>query len=129
MENQEPEFKQKEYREYYTPNRRPSLPNATAVLVLGIMSIPTSFCYGFIGITLGIIALVLAKKDKALYAANPEGYDGYSNLNTGRILAIIGIVLSIIYILILIFAISMFGWAALQDQDLLRERMMELQNQ
>lgn len=104
------------------------LPNAVAVLVLGILSIPACCFYGG-GLIFGIIALVLAKKDRALYAANPEGYEGYSNLNTGRILAIIGIVLSVLYILMLVFAISMFGWAALQDQELLQQRLMELQNQ
>jgi len=104
------------------------LPNAIAVLVLGILSIPACCFYGG-GLIFGIIALVLAKKDKALYATNPEAYDGYSNLNTGRILAIIGIVLSIIYILLLIAAISMFGWAALQDQEMLQQRIMEMQGQ
>lgn len=81
------------------------LPNATTVMVLGILSIVTCFCYGIIGIVLGIIALVLAKKDMQLYQADPEGYDNYSNLNTGRICAIIGIsvgslvlVLGILYV-------------------------------
>ena len=44
------------------------LPNATAVLVLGILSIVTCCCYGVVGLILGIIALVLAKKERA--AAN-----------------------------------------------------------
>ena len=67
------------------------LPNAIAVLILGILSIPTCCFYGS-GLIFGIIALVLAKKDMALYKQDPALYDGYSNLNTGRILAIIGIV-------------------------------------
>jgi len=104
------------------------LPNAVAVLVLGILSIPACCFYGG-GLIFGIIALVLAKKDKALYAANPEGYDGYSNLNTGRILAIIGIVLSVLYIILIIALVSLFGWATLQDQALLQQRIMELQGQ
>lgn len=110
MENQEPEFKQKEYREYYTPNRRPSLPNATAVLVLGIMSIPTSFCYGFIGITLGIIALLLAKKDLKLYKENPDFFSGYENLNSGRICAIIGLSIgSVIFLIFLMYVLFAFS--------------------
>ena len=40
-----------------------NLPNGTAVLVLGILSIVTCCCYGFIGLTFGIIAVVLANKD------------------------------------------------------------------
>ena len=69
------------------------LPNATVVLILGIFSIITCWVYGG-----GLISLVLAKKDSAIYKTNPSIYDGYSNVKTGRILAIIGIILSIITI-------------------------------
>lgn len=75
------------------------LPNATAVLILGIFSILTCCFYGG-GLIFGIVALVLAKKDIALYRLDPAGYSGYSNLNTGKILAIIGIILSIITIMV-----------------------------
>lgn len=78
------------------------LPNATAVLILGILSIPLCCCWG-IGLILGIVALVLAKKDLALYKASPELYSNYSALNTGRILAIVGIALSAISIIMMIF--------------------------
>jgi hypothetical protein len=73
------------------------LPNATVVLILGIFSIITCWVYGG-GLIFGIISLVLAKKDSAIYKTNPSIYDGYSNIKTGRILAIIGIILSIITI-------------------------------
>ncbi len=79
------------------------LPNATAVLVLGILSILTCCCWGVIGLILGIVALILAKKDIALYIENPELYDGYSNINTGRVLAIIGIILSTLYLIFTIY--------------------------
>lgn len=95
------------------------LPNATAVLVLGILSIVTCCCYGIIGLILGIIALVLAKKDKALYFESPELYSNYSNLNTGRILAIIGIVLSTIYLIANIYFYVTIG----------QEGLMEMQQQ
>ena len=79
------------------------LPNATVVLVLGILSILTCCCWGIIGLILGIVALILAKKDIILYNENPELYDGYSNINTGRVLAIIGIVLSSLYLVFTIY--------------------------
>jgi hypothetical protein len=101
------------------------LPNATAVLVLGILSVFTFCCYGIIGLILGIVALVLAKKDKAIYNENPTKYTNYSNLKTGRILAIIGIVLSIIFIIYVIWFINIIGMDALQDEELMRERIME----
>ena len=47
------------------------LPNATAVLILGIASIITCCCYGVLGIITGVVALVLAKKDTQVYLENP----------------------------------------------------------
>jgi hypothetical protein len=79
------------------------LPNATAVLVLGILSILTCCCWGVVGLALGIVALILAKKDIALYNENPEQYLGYSNINTGKVLAIIGIALSSLYLIFMIY--------------------------
>lgn len=80
-----------------------NLPNGTTVLILGILSIITCCCWGFIGLILGIIALVLAKKDLVLYNENPELYLNYSNLKIGRTLAIIGIVLSAIALIAVIY--------------------------
>ncbi len=101
------------------------LPNGTAILILGILSIITCCCYG-IGLILGIIALVLAKKDLVLYAANPELYSDYKNVNTGKILAIIGVVLSAIYLLFVIWMISTFGYENMQNPELMQEKMREL---
>lgn len=108
-----------------------ALPNATAVLILGILSIATCCCYGVIGLILGIIALVLSKKDKALYNANPSFYTEGSlkNVNAGRICAIIGLVLNIIYLLIYVVLIAMFGFGILTDQEALKEMIMQMQQQ
>ena len=104
------------------------LPNGTAILILGILSIITCCCYG-IGVILGIIALVLAKKDIALYAANPELYSDYKNVNTGKILAIIGIVLNAIYLAFFIWMIYTFGYDNLNNPELMQEKMRELMGQ
>jgi hypothetical protein len=105
------------------------LPNGTAVLVLGILSILTCCCYGIVGLILGIIALVLAKKDLVLYNANPQSYKNYSNIKIGRVLAIIGIILSVIYLIITIWMFAKFGLEGMQDQDLMRERIREMMGQ
>ena len=105
------------------------LPNATAVLVLGILSILTCCCYGIIGLILGIIALVLAKKDTAVYNANPQAYSNYSNLNIGRILAIIGIALSVLYLIMTIWMFATFGLEGMQDQELMQQRIREMLGQ
>jgi len=82
-----------------------ALPNATAVLVLGIFSIVTSWCCGFIaivGLVLGIVALSMSSKSLSLYQEDPKRYteSSYKNVNAGRICAIIGIVISGLLILI-----------------------------
>ncbi len=81
-----------------------ALPNSTAILILGICSIVLCFCYfciGFLGITCGIIALVLAKGDNKLYIENPEKYTeaSFSNLKAGKVCAIIGLCMSSLYLL------------------------------
>lgn len=102
------------------------LPNATAVLILGIVSIVGCCCYGLPGLVAGIIALVLAKKDGELYRKNPAAYSNYGQLNAGKIMAIIGIVLSILYVVYVVVMISTLGWDAMKDPQLMQERIREL---
>ena len=40
--------------------KKKDLPNATAVLVLGILSLVFCWCYGFVGLVLGILAVAIA---------------------------------------------------------------------
>ena len=105
------------------------LPNATLILVFGILSIVTCCCYGIIGLILGIVALALANKATKVYAENPEAYTGFQNVKTGKILAIIGIVLSALYLLFVLWAVSTFGWETLQDQELMQEKLQEMMGQ
>ena len=97
-------------RDYLSNNNTNAmqLPNATAVLVLGILSIVVCFICG-------IVALVISNKDMALYRANPELYtaSSYNNIKAGRTCAIIGIALQVIglvvYIIFIAFFISIAG--------------------
>lgn len=98
------------------------LPNATLILVFGIISIVTCCCYGIIGLPLGIIAVVLANKATKLYASNPELYTGFQNVKTGNILAIIGIVLNGIYLIYVIWLISTYGFDGIEN---LQEELMK----
>ena len=87
------------------------LPNATTILVLGILSIVTCFCYGFPGLILGIIALIQAKKARELYNQSPEAWSqtSYNNMNAGRICAIIGTIGGGLYILVIIAYVAFLG--------------------
>lgn len=105
------------------------LPNATTVLVMGIISILGCCCYGIIGIVCGIIGLVLAKKDTALYQQNPTAYNNYSNLNTGRILCIIGLVISSIAFISNIVLIAMYGFDGNQEMQQQWIEQMQMQQQ
>lgn len=96
------------------------LPNATAVLVLGIISIISCCCYG-IGLVPGIVGMVLASKDQKEYLANPELYSNYSNLKIGRILCIIGIVISGLYLCLMLYMWFVLG------EDGMRELQMRLE--
>ncbi len=102
---------------------RQPLPNSTLILVFGILSILTCCCYGIIGLIFGIIALIMAKKAKQIYLAEPELYKGYENVKTGRILAIIGIVLSSIYLIGTIIAFAFYGIEGIMEaqQEMMRE--------
>jgi len=86
------------------------LPNSTAVLVLGIVSVV--MCG--IGLVTGIIAIVLHKKDKAIYQTNPDRYEAsFKNSKAGNICAIIGLILStliiVFYVIYFIFLFTMMS--------------------
>jgi len=104
-----------------------TLPNSTAVLILGILSIIGCCCYGLPGLILGIVAIFMAVKPTKLYNESPESYTGYGNVKAGKIMGIIGVILSILMIAYTIWALSYFGWETLQDPALMQEKMKELQ--
>jgi cbb3-type cytochrome oxidase subunit 3 len=104
------------------------LPNAIAVLVLGILSILTCWCYGIVGLILGVVALVLAAQDMKKYNENPELYSDVSNVNIGRILAIIGISLSTIFLALVIYLFSL-GADGMKDFERNLRIKMEQQQQ
>ena len=90
-----------------------SVPNSTATLVLGILSIVFCWCYGIPGTVLGIIALVISKKGKLEYDANPTNFtkSSYSNMKAGRVCAIIGLSISSVYLIIFLIYFAIVGTA------------------
>lgn len=98
------------------------LPNATATLVLGILSIVSCICYAFPALILSIIALAISGKSVRMYKENPDKWLDYGNLKAGRIMAIIGLSLSGIAVLILIIYIIIIGGiAAFSINELMNE--------
>jgi len=89
----------------------PPLPNSTAVLVLGILSIVFCWGYGIIGLILGIIAISLSGKANTMYMANPGMYsaNSYNNMKAGRVCAIIGTILSALFLIYIIIVLVFVG--------------------
>jgi len=92
-------------------NLQTQIPNSVGALVLGILSIPFCLCYGIVGLILAIVALILASNGLKEYNNNPEAYTESSlkNLKAGRICAFIGLGLSILYFIITIIFIVIYG--------------------
>lgn len=85
------------------------LPNATVVLILGIVSIV--IC-GAVGLVTGIISLHLSSKDLKLYEANPTQYtdSSLSSIRSGRTCATIGTIISgVVLLFIILYFIFIFG--------------------
>jgi hypothetical protein len=81
--------------------RQESLPNATTILVLGILSIV--LCQ-----PLGIAALIMGNNSLRTYSQNPERYSegSLSSVKAGRICGIIGICLMVLAAILLIAGVS-----------------------
>ena len=93
------------------------LPNAQTVLILGIVAIlGTCCCNGIVGVICGLIGMNLYNKDNKLYQQNPEQYLDYSNLSTGRILCIIGLVIGVLSVIWTVYVLSTGGFDAYMDQ-------------
>jgi hypothetical protein len=80
---------------------------------LGIISIATCWLWGIPGSVCGIIALVLHKKDKALYLSDPERFENsFKTSKAGFICGIVGLSLSGFFLVIILFQLLLFGTAA-----------------
>lgn len=102
------------------------LPNVTIALVLGIISFVACCCsMGIGGLLFSGIALYLVNKDKKTLESSddPSSYSNAGQLNTARIIAIIGLALAVLSLLWSIYQIvSMGGWDAYMEQQ---QEMME----
>ena len=91
------------------------LPNSSGVLAMGIISIVCFCCLaaGLVGITLGILAIVLGNKAIILYEANPDQYtqQSYKNTKAGRVCGIIGLSVGGIWLIGILIYLSIIGWA------------------
>ena len=90
------------------------LPNATAALVLGIISLVCTVllwcCYGFFpGIITAIIGLALGVSSTKTYDSNPALYTekSYKNAKAGKVMSLISLILSVLMIMMLVVFIAL----------------------
>lgn len=88
-----------------------SLPNSTASLVLGILSLVFCVFYGVLAVILGGIGYYLAQQDKKLLSMNPAAYSSQSvsTLNAGRICSLIGLILGSIFVTFILVIFLVIG--------------------
>lgn|SRR5688572_29953096 len=84
---------------------------AVLALVMGIISIVLSWV-PIIGTVLGILAIVFANQSKRLIAENPDLASTKGMTTGGLVTGIIGLCLSVIYLIYWIFAIFFFAAVA-----------------
>jgi H+/Cl- antiporter ClcA len=102
------------------------LPNATAVLVLGILSFLTFCCYGIFGIVFGLVGYLMSRSDSKRLQENPGEY-GNQNVHTvGKILSLIGLILGVLTLIFFIWIIMKIGPENMQDEEMVRRRVEEL---
>ncbi len=92
------------------------LPNQQAVMILGILSYIGCCCSnGIVGVLLSGIGIYLANKDEKLLAENPENYLPGS-LKTWKIINIVSLVISSLFVLILIYLVATGKYDDMQEQ-------------
>ncbi len=97
------------------------LPNGTLIIVLGILGY-LCCCFAGLGIVPSGIAFYLAQKSEKLYAANPELYENIGQIKTGKIVALIAMILSALVLIRWIYVLSTNDWDAIMEQS---KEMME----
>ncbi|APQ18399.1 CCC motif membrane protein [Maribacter hydrothermalis] len=92
------------------------LPNATLILVLGIAGY-LCCCFAGIGIIPAGIAFYLATKSEKIYKVNPESYDNYQQIKTGKIVSLIALILSALMLIRFVYVITTSDWDMLMEQQ------------
>jgi hypothetical protein len=92
------------------------LPNGTLIIVLGIFGY-LCCCFAGLGIIPSAIAFYLAQKSEAMYKENPELYDNYSQIKTGKIVALIALILCALMVVRVIYVLTTGDWDAMMEQS------------
>ena len=92
------------------------LPNGILIIVLGIFGY-LCCCFAGLGVIPSAIAFYLATKSEKLYKENPELYDNYSQIKTGKIVALIALILCLLMIVRFVYVLTTSDWDVLMEQQ------------
>ncbi|HAI40700.1 MAG TPA: hypothetical protein DCM40_22685 [Maribacter sp.] len=92
------------------------LPNATLILILGIAGY-LCCCFAGIGIIPAGIAFFLATKSEKIHKENPELYDNYKQIKTGKTVSLIALILCALMVIRFIYVITTSDWDAMMEQQ------------
>lgn len=87
------------------------LPNSTTTLTLGILSIVFSLV--FVGLFIGVAALLISKPSVEKYRRARTHWAGYGKIRTGRWLSLAGIIMSclfVIHVFVVILVLDAVGF-------------------
>lgn len=101
---------------------RQPLQYSTLIYVLAILGLPLCCCAGF-GILPAGIAYFIARSELKKFYVNPELYSNQDNIYTGKIIALIVMIINALYLGYIIYILYSLGWEVLQDPALLQERL------
>jgi|UniRef100_UPI0040478305 hypothetical protein len=101
---------------------RQPLQYSTLIYVLAILGLPLCCCAGF-GILPAGIAYFIARSELKKFYLNPELYSNQDNIYTGKIIALIVMIINALYLGYIIYILYSLGWEVLQDPALLQERL------
>ncbi len=96
------------------------LPNATIIIILGVLGY-LCCCFAGFGIIPAGIAFFLAMKSEKIYAEDPDLYDNMSQIKTGKIVALVALILSSLMLIRFIYVLSTGDWDSIMEQS--REMM------
>lgn len=92
------------------------LPNETAIIILGVLGY-LCCCFAGLGAIPAGIAFFMARKSESLYAENPELYTNISQIKTGKIVALVALILSILVMVRWIYVFTTGDWEEAMEQS------------
>lgn len=94
------------------------LPGASNAVTMGVVGLVLSFCCWPAGVIFSIIALNGANKADKLHQVNPDAYSGHENVKTAKILAYIGIAMSIIFLILsILYFAAIFAFIGMEGMQ------------